>query len=122
MKVNEMGRMSRQKGKRGQREASKELIRLFPDCQARRSQQYCGADADADLTTDIMGLHCEVKRQERMQLYAWLAQSESDSKATDCPVVLHRQNGKPWICALYLDDLPGLVTVINEYMNKQNGK
>jgi hypothetical protein len=114
------GRMSRQKGKRGERQACAELRRLFPDCKARRSQQFCGADADADLTTDIMGLKCEVKRQETMKMYPWLKQASEDAAATDCPVVLHRQNGKPWICALYLDDLPGLVTVINEYMDKQD--
>ena len=114
------GRMSRQKGKRGERQACAELRRLFPDCKARRSQQFCGADADADLTTDIMGLKCEVKRQETMKMYPWLKQASEDAAATDCPVVLHRQNGKPWIACLYLDDVPGLVTLLNEYMEKQH--
>jgi hypothetical protein len=122
MKENKMGRMSRQKGKRGEREASKKLLRLFPECHARRSQQYCGTDGDADLTTDIVGLHVEVKRQETMKMYPWLLQAENDCAASDCPIVLHRQNGKPWMMALYLDNLPGLLAVMSEYLEKHGRK
>ena len=110
-----MGKPSRDKGKRGEREAAAELNRLFK-CNAKRSQQYCGADADADIKCDINGCHFEVKRQETMRMYPWLAQASEDAAATDCPVVLHRQNGKPWIACLYLDDMPGLVTLLNRYM------
>lgn len=111
---------SRQKGKRGELECSKELMRVF-DCTARRSQQYCGNNADADLVTSISGLHCEVKRVEKMRLYPWLEQATQGASATDCPVVFHRQNNKQWVASLYLDDLPGLVALINEFMEDQDG-
>ena len=44
-----MGKPSRDKGKRGEREAAAELNRLFPDCNAYRSQQFSGANHDADI-------------------------------------------------------------------------
>jgi hypothetical protein len=112
-----MGKPSRDKGKRGERQACVELNRLF-NCNARRSQQFSGADHTADIKSDIIGCHFEVKRQETMKMYPWLKQASEDAAATDCPVVLHRQNGKPWIACLYLDDVPGLVTLVNEYMEQ----
>tara|TARA_R100001129_G_scaffold148955_1_gene110702 strand:+ start:78 stop:425 length:348 start_codon:yes stop_codon:yes gene_type:complete len=110
---------SNSKGKRGERELSKELARLF-GCDARRSQQYCGEAGDADVITSITGLHCEVKRVERLNLERALEQAESDARATDCPVVFHRRNGKPWNVSLRLDDLPGLITIITEFEKNEN--
>lgn len=99
-----MGRMSRNKGKRGEREAAKELNRLF-GLEARRAQQYCGEAGDADLI-GIEGIHVEVKRVERFCLHPSLEQADSDKKAGDIPVVLTRQNGKGWVFCCYLNDLP----------------
>lgn len=109
-----MGKPSRDKGKRGEREAAAELNKLF-DCEAHRAQQYCGADHDADIKCNIDGLHFEVKRQERMQLYKWMEQAENDKRYSEIPVVLTRQNNKPWLLAIQLDDLPNLIDAINEY-------
>ena len=109
-----MGKASRDKGKRGEREAAAELNRLF-DCEARRAQQYCGADGDADIKCDIDGLQFEVKRQERMQMYKWMDQAESDKRYTEIPVVLTRQNNKPWLLAVKLDDLPAMIEAFNSY-------
>jgi len=47
-------------------------------------------------------------------------QAEGDAKATDCPVVFHRKNGKPWNVSLRLDDLPGLITIFTEYEKNAN--
>ena len=112
-----MGKPSRDKGKRGEREAADELNKLF-SCEAHRSQQYSGADHDADISCNIEGLHFEVKRQERMQLYKWMDQAESDKRYSEIPVVLTRQNNKPWLLAIPLDDLPALVNAINEYRSE----
>ena len=113
---------SRSKGKRGELELSKELTRIF-GCSARRSQQFSGdvrGVNNADVITDILGLHCEVKRVERLNLEKALEQAEGDAKATDCPVVFHRKNGKPWNVSLRLDDLPGLIAILAEYENDEN--
>jgi len=106
-----MGRMSRNKGKRGEREAAKELNRLF-GLEARRAQQYCGEAGDADLI-GIEGIHVEVKRVERFCLHPSLEQADSDKKAGDIPVVLTRQNGKGWVFACYLNDLPKAIERMN---------
>ena len=67
---------SRQKGKRGELMAAKELERLF-GCEARRSQQYCGEAGDADIITSIDGIHFEVKNVQRLNLHAALEQADS---------------------------------------------
>jgi len=102
-----MGRMSRDKGKRGELEAAAFLKELF-GCDARRTQQYCGGAGDADLTTSIEGVHFEVKRKERFNLYESLDQAYEDSSQDATPVVLHRRNNREWVVALYLKDLPQL--------------
>ena len=102
-----MSRMSRNKGKRGEREAAKELNRLF-GLEARRAQQYCGAAGDADLI-GIEGIHVEVKRVERFCLHPSLEQAEGDRKAGEASLVLTRQNGKSWVACCYLEDLPKLI-------------
>ncbi len=99
-----MSRMSRNKGKRGEREAAKELNRLF-GLEARRAQQYCGEAGDADLI-GVEGIHVEVKRVERFHMHPALEQADSDRKAGETPMVLTKQNNKPWIVCCYLNDLP----------------
>jgi Holliday junction resolvase len=108
-----MPKMSRDKGKRGEREAAAILNDLF-GCAARRSQQYCGEAGDADLTTDLEGVHFEVKRVERFQLHAALRQACEDATPDDIPVVLHKSNRNPWVVVLKLDDLPTLAERITE--------
>lgn len=106
-----MGRMSRQKGKRGEREAAKALANL--GITARRSQQYCGVAGDSDLITDIDELHFEVKRVERLNLYAALEQAEGDRRVSQVPVVLHRRNGKQWAVIHFLKDWNEIATALH---------
>ena len=102
-----MSRMSRNKGKRGEREAAAELNRIF-GLEARRSQQYCGEAGDADLM-GIEGIHVEVKRVERFHMHPALEQADNDRKAGEIPLVLTRQNGKGWVACCYLNDLPKIM-------------
>lgn len=90
---------SRQKGARGERELAKWLTdHGYP---ARRGQQYCGANGDADVICDsLKDIHIESKRVERLQLYQALEQAASDCKEDDIPVVFHKKNGKDWVCIL----------------------
>lgn len=95
------GKMSREKGKRGEREAA-ELLRKAGFKGARRTQQYCGRDADGT-ASDVIGIpgyHIEVKRTEQARLYDWMAQAERDRRPEEIPVILHRQNGKSWVAIL----------------------
>ena len=98
-----MGKTSREKGKRGELELVHELQRLgFPD--AHRSQQYCGSASSADVL-GLPGIHIECKRIEKLSLYNAYGQAVRDSAgSTDIPVVMHRQNNRPWLVIMSLDD------------------
>lgn len=92
---------SKQKGKRGELQLAKELRLLGYD--ARRGQQYCGANGDADVL-GIPGIHIECKRTERLKLYDAYAQSVHDAKDGEVPVVMHRKNHCQWLVTLNLVD------------------
>lgn len=98
-----MGKFSKNKGKRGELELVHRLQELgFHD--ARRSQQFCGSSSSADLL-GVPGIHIEVKRCERLSIYAAYEQAVRDAKGTeDIPTVFHRRNGKPWLAILSLED------------------
>lgn len=80
---------SREKGKRYERH----VAGLFKSegYEARRGQQYCGSNGDADVV-GVKGIHIECKHQERMQLYDWMSQAKSDAREGEVPVVIHRKN------------------------------
>lgn len=92
-----MGKASREKGKRGEREVAA-LLRQH-GIEARRGQQYCGAAGDADVV-GMDGFHIEVKRTERFDLYGALDQAKEDAREGETPIVFHRKNGKPWVVVM----------------------
>lgn len=94
------------KGKAGEREAAHELARVL-GIDARRGQQFAGSPESPDVVTSLGGVHWEVKRVERLNVKQALEQSTADAGG-DCPVVLHRPNGAPWMVTVRLDDLPRL--------------
>jgi Holliday junction resolvase len=104
--VDRMGRLSRNKGARGEREAAAELRRLF-HVEARRGRQYQGGDDSPDVVAAIPDVHFEVKRTETLRLYGAMQQAIEDS-GDKLPVVLHRRNNEPWLAIVRLDDLPQL--------------
>ena len=80
---------SRDKGKRYERHVAS-LFR-FEGYDARRGQQYCGANGDADVV-GVRGLHIECKAREKMQLYDWVSQAKKEAKNGEIPVVIHKKN------------------------------
>ena len=105
-----MGLFSRNKGKVGERELAHELSCVF-GVTARRGVQFQGSPESPDVVVDIPDLHIECKRAERFRLYEALEQAVEDAKEK-LPVVLHRQNRKPWVVVVRLDDLPRLTTIL----------
>jgi len=105
-----MGRFSRNKGKVGERELAHEFSRVF-GVTARRGVQFQGSPDSPDIVTNIPNLHIECKRTERFRLYDALDQAVSDAGAK-VPVVLHRQNKRPWVAVVKLDDLPRLAMIL----------
>lgn len=92
---------SRQKGARGEREVAKILREHGYD--ARRGQQYSGANGDADVV-GIPGIHIEVKRTESFRMYEALQQAVRDARGGEKPVVVHRKNDFPWVAVMDLED------------------
>ena len=100
-----MSRASRNKGKRGERELAREFTRIF-GVEARRTQQYCGTAGDADLITDIEGLHVECTRVERLQVHKAIHQAIDDARTGEVPAVFSKKNLEPWLVTLRMDDVP----------------
>ena len=99
-----MGKMSRDKGKRGELEVAA-LMREH-GFEAKRGQQHRGGSDSPDVIHSIPGLHVEVKFRERFSLYAALgkADKESETNYADVPAIFHRQVRQPWIVTLYAED------------------
>lgn len=100
---------SRRKGKVGELELAKVLTDLgWP---ARRSQQFCGANGDADVICDALPwLSCEVKRREQIsQLHSWVAKARIDAPPETLGTVFHRKNNCDWLVTMHIDDWAALV-------------
>ena len=52
-------------------------------------------------------VHLEVKRVEKGNPYAWMAQAVRDA-GPKLPIVLHRRNGEEWLAIVRLSDVPRL--------------
>ena len=85
---------SREKGKRYERHVASLFKAEGYD--ARRGQQFCGANGDADVI-GVPGIHIECKHNERLNIYDAIDQSERDARPNELPVVFHTKN--------YCDDI-----------------
>jgi Holliday junction resolvase len=99
---------SKQKGARFERLLASKFREYGYD--ARRGQQYCGANGDADVV-GLRGLHIEAKHQETMRLYDWMAQAKRDAEAgggNTLPAVFHKKNNAPILVTMELEDFMNL--------------
>ena len=97
-----MGKInSRQKGKRGELEIVHFMKRFGFD--AKRSQQYCGLQGDADVV-GVPYLHLEIKRVEALNLDKAMEQSIRDAREGEIPTVVHRKDRQEWKITLSLED------------------
>ena len=96
---------SRQKGARGERE----LARVFREYgyPARRGQQYCGANGDADVI-GLPGIHVECKRVEKLNLIDAIRQAVRDAKRGELPAVFHRRDRCEWLVTMRSEDWSSL--------------
>ena len=95
-----MGKPSREKGKRGERELAAKLREYGYVC--RRGQQYCGTAGDADVV-GLPGIHIECKRVERLNLSDAMSQAAADARPGEIPAVFSRKNHEPWLVSIPLD-------------------
>lgn len=94
---------SKAKGSQGEREAC-QALREHLGIAAARSVQYCGKAGDADLQTELVNIHWEVKRTERFNAYDAIEQAQADC-GDKIPVVLHRRNRGEWLVVVPLGRL-----------------
>jgi len=104
-----MGASEKLKGAKGEREFSK-LSREDWGIPARRGRQYSGGDDSPDVIVDIHSVHFEVKRTNRLRLYAALDQATADAPEGAIPVVAHRADKRKWVICLYATDVPRFAT------------
>ena len=97
-----MAKLSREKGKRGEREVSA-LLRDWGFA-ARRGQQFSGGGDSPDVVHNIPGVHIEVKRVEQLNLTSALEQAKGDAPDNHLPVVFHKKNRGVWTVSLTADD------------------
>ena len=95
-----MSKMSREKGKRGEREFAIYLRSHGYD--AHRGVQYQGGPESPDVI-GLPGVHIEVKRTEQLRLYDWLEQAKNDA-GPKIPLIAHRKNNQDWVAILPMDD------------------
>ena len=92
---------SRRKGAEGERQLARKLAEYGYD--ARRGQQYSGANGDADVV-GLAGVHIECKRVERLNIDDALSQSIRDARDGEVPIVAHRRNHTEWKVTMRLED------------------
>lgn len=78
---------------------------------ARRGQQYCGANGDADVV-GVPGLHIECKAVERLNIYDALDQARRDARPGELPVVIHKKNYCRDLVTMSFDDW---ITIYKEW-------
>ena len=105
-----MGRMSRQKGKRGEREAAAELAAVL-GVTARRGVQYQGGPESPDVVLEGLDIHVECKRVERLSLWAAVDQAIADA-GQKVPIVWHRCNKRDSVVIVRTSDLARLAGLL----------
>ena len=104
-----MGKMQRDKGKRGEREVVQIMRDLgYPD--ARRARQSDGA-VDPDVA-GCPSLWLEVKRRKNIAAARFMDQAVSDAKEKGMPIVYLREDGGEWMVMLRSVDLPAFAAEI----------
>lgn len=96
---------SRAKGAKGEREWAAFCRDHGYSC--RRTVQYCGNTGDAADVVGLPGIHQEVKRVERLELYSALKQAVRDAQEAGegaLPIVAHRRNKEHWVVIMDAED------------------
>lgn len=94
---------SRAKGAVGERELAALLVELGLSDNADRTAQRCGKGGKADVE-GLYGIHVEVKRTEKLNIWAAMAQAVRDAVFA-VPSVWHRRNRDVWMVTVRVVDL-----------------
>lgn len=100
--VIEMGKSSQRKGAAGERELAAILQERGYECTRGGSLTF----GEVPDVTGLPGIHVEVKRAEKQNLYAWVGQAEADTQKFQdgLPAVFWRKNRHKWLVVMPLDE------------------
>lgn len=100
-----MGKASRDKGKRGEREC-RDIWKKHGYENAHRSQQFSGrGESAADIEGIDPRLHLEVKSgYSYKKVYDFMEQAKADAKDGQIPIVNCKMDRKEWLCVMRLED------------------
>lgn len=110
-----MGRASREKGKRGERECRDELaavLGLSPGDAIRRGCQFQGGPDSPDVVIDGVPIHVEAKRTERLALWPAVDQAKADAPTGSVPCVWHKPNRRGSVVIVETERLYDLAEAI----------
>lgn len=94
---------SRAKGAAGERELAGILRSEYGYSEAKRGQQFCGINGNADVVDALPNLHIECKRVEKLNIYDAIGQAKRDARLGELPAVFHRKNRCNWLVTMELD-------------------
>lgn len=99
---------SRRKGAGYEREIAKQLKDRH-GLDARRGQQYSGANGDPDVICPALShYHLELKRRAKQisaaEMYRFLDQATQDARPGQVPVVIHRIDGERSLATMDFDE------------------
>lgn len=97
-----MGRSSQQKGKRGEEELAEQLRQYGYEIQRGGSLTF----GEVPDLVGLPGVHVEVKRVEKLNVYEAMQQAVDDSARfhDGMPAVFWRRNRRRWLVVMLLDD------------------
>lgn len=89
-----MGKASRDKGKRGEREVAERFREAGFDAKRSVGQSRCGSDAPDVVVDGLPWLWVEVKRGKKTNIRAALAQARFQCAADQVPISITRDDGE----------------------------
>ncbi len=111
-----MSKMSRDKGKRGEREVAT-IIRSH-GFEARRGQQHRGGSDSPDVIHNIPNVYIEVKFREQFNVYNALEKAMIEASPYNIPVVFHRKKRTGWVVSMAADDFLCAMKLIREEIHQ----
>lgn len=97
---------SRRKGAKGELEFIKQHLHPFWPDACRNLDQFKDDKRDC---LNVAGVHWQIKRTERLDLWAAIGQANSEAAATDLPVVAFRRNHSSWYCIVEASEMVALL-------------
>jgi len=103
-----MGRMQREKGKRGER-AFRDVLREGGFAAERGMQHRGGPNSPDVIAPELPMLHFEVKATQALRIWTAVQQAIDDAGGMKFPIVAHKRNGSDWLVILRAKDFLEIV-------------